>query len=84
MLSMLDALAAFGLPVNADRVVAYRPKKDWFSFIMRWPIKRDALPFDIDGIVYKVNSRELQAKPGLQRPASRAGPWRTNTRRRSR
>jgi len=62
---MLDALAALGLPVNADRVVAHGPG-GLVQFHHAMALKRDALPFDIDGIVYKVNSRELQAKLGFK------------------
>ncbi|MFK4705433.1 NAD-dependent DNA ligase LigA [Roseateles asaccharophilus] len=62
---MLDALAAFGLPVNADRVVA-QGVAGLVEFHQAIAAKRDALPFDIDGIVYKVNSRELQAKLGFK------------------
>lgn len=62
---LLDALAAFGLPVNADRVVAIGPS-GLVQFHQAMAAKRDALPFDIDGVVYKVNSRELQHKLGFK------------------
>ncbi|MFG6455966.1 NAD-dependent DNA ligase LigA [Roseateles sp. BYS96W] len=62
---MLDALAALGLPVNADRVVALG-HEGLVRFHKAMAAKRDALPFDIDGVVYKVNSRELQAKLGFK------------------
>jgi len=62
---MLDGLAAFGLPVNADRVVATGPA-GLVRFHQAMAAKRDDLPFDIDGVVYKVNSRELQAKLGFK------------------
>lgn len=63
--AMLDALAAFGLPVNGDRVVV-SGVGGLIKFHQDMAAKRDALPFDIDGIVYKVNSRELQAKLGFK------------------
>ncbi len=63
--ALLDALAAFGLPVNADRVVAIGPS-GLVQFHQATAAKRDALPFDIDGVVYKVNSRELQARLGFK------------------
>ncbi|HEY0954157.1 MAG TPA: NAD-dependent DNA ligase LigA [Roseateles sp.] len=62
---MLNALAAFGLPVNGDRVVA-QGVAGLIEFHRAMAARRDALPFDIDGIVYKVNSRELQAKLGFK------------------
>lgn len=62
---LLDALAAFGLPVNADRVVVQGPA-GLVAFHRAMAARRDALPFDIDGIVYKVNSRELQQKLGFK------------------
>lgn len=63
--ALLDALAAFGLPVNADRVVA-EGVGGLVKFHQDMAAKRDALPFDIDGVVYKVNSRELQARLGFK------------------
>lgn len=62
---LLDALSAFGLPVNADRVVA-SGHEGLVRFHQAMAAKRDALPFDIDGVVYKVNSRELQARLGFK------------------
>ncbi|HEY9109745.1 MAG TPA: NAD-dependent DNA ligase LigA [Roseateles sp.] len=62
---MLDALQAFGLPVNSDRVVALG-HEGLVQFHQAMAAKRDALPFDIDGVVYKVNSRELQHKLGFK------------------
>ncbi|MEK8031179.1 NAD-dependent DNA ligase LigA [Ideonella sp. DXS29W] len=69
--SLLDAIAAFGLPVNADRTVA-PGAAGLVEFHQRIADKRDALPFDIDGVVYKVNSRELQQKLGF---VSREPRW---------
>ncbi|MFG6442599.1 NAD-dependent DNA ligase LigA [Roseateles sp. LKC17W] len=63
--AMLDALAAFGLPVNGDRVVA-QGVRGLIDFHQAMAAKRDALPFDIDGIVYKVNSRAQQQQLGFK------------------
>jgi DNA ligase (NAD+) len=63
--ALLDALAAFGLPVNGDRVVA-QGVRGLIDFHQAIAARRDALPFDIDGIVYKVNSRALQAQLGFK------------------
>lgn len=55
----LDAVAAFGVPVSKERKVAYGAQ-DLVDFHQRIAEKRDDLPFDIDGVVYKVNSIALQ------------------------
>ena len=60
----LDALAAFGLPVCVDRTVALGPE-DLVRFHETMGQRRDALPFDIDGVVYKVDSVELQRRLGF-------------------
>ncbi|MBI5918388.1 MAG: NAD-dependent DNA ligase LigA [Nitrosomonadales bacterium] len=61
---ILDALAAFGVPVCAERAVV-RGAAGLVAFHQRVAEKRDALPFDIDGVVYKVNSLALQAQLGF-------------------
>ncbi|MEO3692440.1 NAD-dependent DNA ligase LigA [Roseateles paludis] len=62
---LLDALAAFGLPVNELRAVCLGPQQ-LVDFHARVAAQRDALPFDIDGVVYKVNSRALQQQLGFK------------------
>ena len=69
--AMLDAIAAFGLPVNGDREVL-QGADGLVAFHERIAAKRDALPFDIDGVVYKVNSRALQQRLGF---VSREPRW---------
>ena len=60
----LDAVAAFGLPVSDERTVAIG-SKGLVKFHQRIADMRDALPFDIDGVVYKVNSIALQKRLGF-------------------
>ncbi|HEX4985005.1 MAG TPA: NAD-dependent DNA ligase LigA [Burkholderiales bacterium] len=60
----LDAIAAFGVPVNTDRAVVLGAD-GLAGFHRSVAAKRDALPFDIDGVVYKVNSIELQRRLGF-------------------
>jgi DNA ligase (NAD+) len=60
---LLDALAAMGVPVCADRAVV-QGADGLVAFHRAMGEKRDALPFDIDGVVYKVNSRALQQRLG--------------------
>lgn len=67
----LDALAAMGLPVDASRRVV-RGADGLVAFHAEIAARRDALPFDIDGVVYKVNSRALQQQLGF---VSREPRW---------
>ena len=60
----LAALAAFGLPVCAERAVVKGPQA-LADFHRRMGERRAGLPFDIDGVVYKVNSRALQEQLGF-------------------
>jgi DNA ligase (NAD+) len=61
---MLDALLAFGLPVCADRAVV-QGADGLVGFHEAMGARRDSLPFDIDGVVYKVNSVALQRQLGF-------------------
>ncbi|MDD2685993.1 MAG: NAD-dependent DNA ligase LigA [Gallionella sp.] len=62
--AILDALAVLGLPVCAERAVV-RGTTGLVDFHQQVAAKRDALSFDIDGVVYKVNDRALQAQLGF-------------------
>ena len=62
--AVLDALLAMGVPVCADRAVV-EGARGLAAFHQRIAAKRDALPFDIDGVVYKVNDRALQERLGF-------------------
>jgi DNA ligase (NAD+) len=62
--ALLDALEAFGLPVNGERRVV-RGEAGLAAFYETVAARRDSLPFDIDGVVYKVNSMELQDELGF-------------------
>ncbi|OGA84326.1 MAG: DNA ligase (NAD(+)) LigA [Burkholderiales bacterium RIFCSPHIGHO2_01_FULL_63_240] len=72
--AMLDALAAMGMPVSSDRTVALGAsgEQGLVAFHQRIGKARDSLPFDIDGVVYKVNSRALQERLGF---VSREPRW---------
>jgi DNA ligase (NAD+) len=63
--ALLDALAAAGVPVNADRRVVHGGV-GLVAFHAAIAARRDALPFDIDGVVYKVNDRALQQRLGFK------------------
>ncbi|MDD4886114.1 MAG: NAD-dependent DNA ligase LigA [Thiomonas sp.] len=63
--AMLDALAGFGLPVAPQRV--HGPgTQTLIDFHARIAAERDSLPFDIDGVVYKVDSLALQQQLGFR------------------
>ena len=63
--ALLDAIAAFGLPVSKDRRVVSGAQGlvDYHADIAA---RRDALPFDIDGVVYKINALALQKQLGFK------------------
>jgi DNA ligase (NAD+) len=63
--ALLEALQKFGLPVNADRRVA-RGADELAAFYDTAQAKRGELPFEIDGVVYKVNDLALQRALGYR------------------
>ncbi len=62
---VLDALAEFGFPVCDIREVV-QGGQGLVAYHQRVAQLRDTLPFDIDGVVYKVNSLELQRQLGFR------------------
>ncbi|MHB1300217.1 MAG: NAD-dependent DNA ligase LigA [Burkholderiales bacterium] len=62
--AVLDALAKLGLPVNEARAVV-QGAQGLVEFYRHIAARRDSLSFDIDGVVYKVNSLALQAQLGF-------------------
>lgn len=69
--AVMDALQAFGLPVCAERVVG-QGAATLIAFHEAVAKKRDSLPYDIDGVVYKVNRLDLQRELGFR---SREPNW---------
>ena len=63
--AMLDAFGRMGVPVCADRAVV-SGAQGLLDFHQTMGSKRDALPFDIDGVVYKVNSLVHQQQLGFK------------------
>lgn len=63
--AMLDAFIGVGLPVCAHRTVT-RGAQGLVAFHEAMSRLRDSLDFDIDGIVYKVNSVALQRQLGFK------------------
>jgi DNA ligase (NAD+) len=69
--AVLDVLDRMGMPVSSEREVV-RGAQGLVEFHRRIAAKRDSLPFDIDGVVYKVNSLSLQRQLGF---VSREPRW---------
>ena len=63
--AMLDAIEALGLPVAKQRVHGAGAGV-LTDFHARIAAARDSLPFDIDGVVYKVDSLSLQRELGFR------------------
>lgn len=69
--ALLDALQAFGFPVCSVRK-AGPGAETLIAFHQAVSAQRDALPYDIDGVVYKVNRLALQKELGFR---SREPHW---------
>ena len=67
---LLNAYVTFGLPVCSERCVL-KSVEDILTFYKEVGAKRDSLPYDIDGVVYKVNSLAEQARLGFVSRAPR-------------
>jgi DNA ligase (NAD+) len=66
----LDALDAAGFKVNQNRKLVRGIDEAW-AFIEQWEAKRDSLPYEIDGIVIKVDRVSLQDELGFTGKAPR-------------
>jgi len=67
---LLDLYASWGLPVCEHRAVV-QSIDGLMGFYQSINSLRDQLPYDIDGVVYRVNSRELQEDLGFVSRAPR-------------
>ncbi|MHB1675069.1 MAG: NAD-dependent DNA ligase LigA [Acidobacteriaceae bacterium] len=67
----LDVLAAAGFRVNPQRALVHTLDEAW-DFIARADAMRDSLPYEIDGVVLKVDSTALQGQLGF---TGRAPRW---------
>jgi DNA ligase (NAD+) len=61
---LLEKLRSWGFPVAAQVQIA-RGAAELIAFHQRIGAERDQLPYDIDGVVYKVNSLALQRQLGF-------------------
>jgi DNA ligase (NAD+) len=66
----LEALDAAGFKVNQNRRLVHGIDEAWV-FIEQWEAKRDSLPYEIDGIVIKVDRTALQDELGFTGKAPR-------------
>ena len=66
----MNALDAAGFKVNQHRKLVHRIDEAW-AFIQQWEAKRDSLPYEIDGIVIKVDRTALQNELGFTGKAPR-------------
>jgi DNA ligase (NAD+) len=66
----LSALDAAGFKVNPNRKLVHSMEEVW-AFIQEWEAKRDSLPYEIDGIVVKVDRTGLQDELGFTGKAPR-------------
>jgi DNA ligase (NAD+) len=66
----MDALEAAGFKVNGNRKLVRNLDEVW-KFIQSWEGKRDSLPYEIDGIVIKVDRTALQLELGFTGKAPR-------------
>ncbi|MEO6065975.1 MAG: NAD-dependent DNA ligase LigA [Lysobacterales bacterium] len=69
--AMLDWLRGFGLPVCPE-VEKVEGLEGVLTYYVRIGVERDALPYEIDGVVYKLDRVELQRAMGF---VSRAPRW---------
>jgi DNA ligase (NAD+) len=68
--ALLDQYRSLGLPVCAERKIL-TSVNDILNFYQDIGSRRDSLPYDIDGVVYKVNSFAEQAQLGFVSRAPR-------------
>jgi len=66
----LDALDTAGFKVNQSRKLVHNIDEAW-AFIREWEEKRESLPYEIDGIVIKVDRTALQDELGFTGKAPR-------------
>ena len=66
----LQALSAAGFKVNPNWKLA-SSIDEVLAYIAQWEARRDSLPYEIDGVVVKVNSTQLQRQLGFTGKAPR-------------
>lgn len=60
---ILEKFKALGLPVNKEYAV-HSSAEASLDYLEKWQEKRDSLPYEIDGVVFKVNDKSKQELMG--------------------
>ncbi len=68
--AILEKLKKLGLPVNGNYAV-HKSAEDSVAYLQKWQEKRDSLPYEIDGVVFKVNEKRKQELMGWTAKAPR-------------
>ncbi len=68
---ILDWLASLGLPVNVSQHVVAHGASELLAYYAQVGARRTLLPYDIDGVVYKVNDLSAQRSLGFVARAPR-------------
>ena len=68
---LLDWMARLGLPVNVTQHVVAQGASDLLGYYEQVGARRASLPYDIDGVVYKVNDLDAQRILGFVARAPR-------------
>jgi len=68
--SILDFFHAHGVPTHREYHLCHNPHEVQSTY-REWEKRREKLPFDIDGVVIKVNDRRLQRELGSTAKAPR-------------
>lgn len=69
---VVQKLKSLGFPINENQVVA-KNTKEIEAYYQAWAAKKDSVPYDLDGIVIKVNERHLQKVLGYTGKSPRFG-----------
>ena len=69
-IGILEGIAALGLPVNAEYCILKSVEKAE-TLLAEWKKKRESLPYEIDGLVLKVNDLKTQRDLGSTAKAPR-------------
>ena len=63
---LLDSLSEWGLKVNREKTTLCKGIKQALEYHKNLAGERDDLPYEIDGVVFKVNNREYHSRLGVR------------------